>query len=182
MILSSNEMNEKFNFNKAVFPGIQGGPLMHVIAAKAVCFLEALRPEFKEYQRQIIKNAKALENAFRRSGIRMVSDGTDNHLILMDLTGTGRTGKEMEALLGLCNITVNKNTIPGETLSPMVTSGVRVGTPAVTTRGMVESDMEQIAGFIRRVLDGGEDACPGVKADVVAMMKRFPLYEGFPNE
>ena len=168
--------------DKAIFPGTQGGPLMHVIAAKAVCFLEALRPEFKEYQRQIIKNAKALENAFRRSGIRMVSDGTDNHLILMDLTGTGRTGKEMEALLGLCNITVNKNTIPGETLSPMVTSGVRVGTPAVTTRGMVESDMEQIAGFIRRVLDGGEDACPGVKADVVAMMKRFPLYEGFPNE
>ena len=168
--------------DKAIFPGTQGGPLMHVIAAKAVCFLEALRPEFKEYQRQIIKNAKALENAFRRSGIRMVSDGTDNHLILMDLTGTGRTGKEMEALLGLCNITVNKNTIPGETLSPMVTSGVRVGTPAVTTRGMVESDMEQIAGFIRRVLDGAEDACPGVKADVVAMMKRFPLYEGFPNE
>ena len=155
---------------------------MHVIAAKAVCFLEALRPEFKTYQRQIIANAKALENAFRQNGIRMVSDGTDNHLILMDLTGTGRTGKEMETLLGQCNITVNKNTIPGETLSPMITSGVRVGTPAVTTRGMVESDMEQVAGFIRRVLEGGEDACPGVKADVVEMMKRFPLYEGFPNE
>ena len=180
LILCKEELAKKID--SAIFPGTQGGPLMHVIAAKAVCFLEALRPEFKEYQRQIIKNAKALENAFRRSGIRMVSDGTDNHLILMDLTGTGRTGKEMEALLGLCNITVNKNTIPGETLSPMVTSGVRVGTPAVTTRGMVESDMEQIAGFIRRVLDGGEDACPGVKADVVAMMKRFPLYEGFPNE
>ena len=168
--------------DKAIFPGTQGGPLMHVIAAKAVCFLEALTPEFKAYQRQIIANAKALENAFRQNGIRMVSDGTDNHLILMDLTGTGRTGKEMEALLGECNITVNKNTIPGEQLSPMVTSGVRVGTPAVTTRGMVESDMEQVAGFIRRVLEGGEDACPGVKADVVEMMKRFPLYEGFPNE
>ena len=168
--------------DKAIFPGTQGGPLMHVIAAKAVCFLEALTPEFKAYQRQIIANAKALENAFRHNGIRMVSDGTDNHLILMDLTGTGRTGKEMEALLGECNITVNKNTIPGEQLSPMVTSGVRVGTPAVTTRGMVESDMEQVAGFIRRVLESGEDACPGVKADVVEMMKRFPLYEGFPNE
>ena len=126
--------------------------------------------------------ALALENAFRQNGIRMVSDGTDNHLILMDLTGTGRTGKEMETLLGQCNITVNKNTIPGETLSPMITSGVRVGTPAVTTRGMVESDMEQIAGFIRRVLEGGENACPGVKSDVMEMMKRFPLYEGFPNE
>ena len=168
--------------DKAIFPGTQGGPLMHVIAAKAVCFLEALKPEFKAYQRQIIANAKALENAFRQNGIRMVSDGTDNHLILMDLTGTGRTGKEMETLLGECNITVNKNTIPGEQLSPMVTSGVRVGTPAVTTRGMVEGDMEQVAGFIRRVLEGGEDACPGVKADVVEMMKRFPLYEGFPNE
>ena len=167
--------------DKAIFPGTQGGPLMHVIAAKAVCFLEALRPEFKTYQRQIIANAKALENAFRQNGIRMVSDGTDNHLILMDLTGTGRTGKEMETLLGQCNITVNKNTIPGETLSPMITSGVRVGTPAVTTRGMVESDMEQIAGFIRRVLEGGENACPGVKSDVMEMMKRFPLYEGFPN-
>ena len=115
--------------DKAIFPGTQGGPLMHVIAAKAVCFLEALKPEFKAYQRQIIATAKALENAFRQNGIRMVSDGTDNHLILMDLTGTGRTGKEMETLLGECNITVNKNTIPGEQLSPMVTSGVRVGTP-----------------------------------------------------
>lgn len=180
-ILTNNE-ELATKIDKAVFPGSQGGPLMHVIAAKAVCFLEALKPEFKAYQRQIIANAKALENAFRQNGIRMVSDGTDNHLILMDLTGTGRTGKEMETLLGECNITVNKNTIPGEQLSPMVTSGVRVGTPAVTTRGMVEGDMEQVAGFICRVLEGGEDACPGVKADVVEMMKRFPLYEGFPNE
>lgn len=180
MILCKEEYAKAID--KAIFPGTQGGPLMHVIAAKAVCFLEALKPEFKAYQRQIIANAKALENAFRQNGIRMVSDGTDNHLILMDLTGTGRTGKEMEALLGQCNITVNKNTIPGETLSPMVTSGVRVGTPAVTTRGMVESDMDLVAGFIRRVLEGGEDVCPAVKADVVEMMKRFPLYEGFPNE
>ncbi len=167
--------------DKAIFPGTQGGPLMHVIAAKAVCFREALTPAFKTYQHQIILNAKALENAFRANGIRMVSDGTDNHLILIDLTNTQRTGKEMEALLGACNITVNKNTIPGEQRSPMVTSGVRVGTPAVTTRGMVESDMAEVAGFIKRVLEGGEAACPGVKADVEAMMRRFPLYENFPN-
>lgn len=167
--------------DKAIFPGTQGGPLMHVIAAKAVCFQEALQPEFKAYQHQIIQNAKALENAFRTNGIQMVSGGTDNHLILMDLSSTERTGKEMEALLGLCHITVNKNTIPGEQRSPMVTSGVRVGTPAVTTRGMVESDMEQIAGFIKRILADGEAACESVKAAVVEMMKRFPLYENFPN-
>ena len=167
--------------DKAIFPGTQGGPLMHVIAAKAVCFQEALSPAFKAYQHQIILNAKALENALRDNDIRMVSGGTDNHLILMDLTNTERTGKEMEALLGQCNITVNKNTIPGEQRSPMITSGVRLGTPAVTTRGMVESDMVAIAGFIKRVLVGGEAACPGVKADVQAMMKRFPLYESFPN-
>ncbi|MBE5802537.1 MAG: serine hydroxymethyltransferase [Clostridiales bacterium] len=168
--------------DKAIFPGTQGGPLMHVIAAKAVCFKEALSPEFRAYQQQIVKNAKALENAFRAQGIDMVSDGTDNHLILIDLTKTERTGKELEALLGLCNITVNKNTIPGETRSPFITSGVRVGTPAVTTRGMVESDMEKIAGFIRRVIDGGEEACPAVKAEVIEMMKNFPLYEGYPND
>ncbi|MEG1358628.1 MAG: serine hydroxymethyltransferase [Clostridia bacterium] len=168
--------------DKAIFPGTQGGPLMHVIAAKAVCFLEALKPEFKVYQEQIIKNAKALENALRSIGIKMVSDGTDNHLLLLDLTNTERTGKELEALLGLCNITVNKNTIPGEQRSPFITSGVRIGTPAITTRGMVESDMTLIADFIKRVLDGGEAACPAVKADVEAMMTRFPLYEGFPND
>jgi len=168
--------------DKAIFPGTQGGPLMHVIAAKAVCFKEALTPEFKAYQQQIVKNAKALENAFRANNIEMVSGGTDNHLILLDLTKTGRTGKELEALLGLCNITVNKNTIPGETLSPFVTSGVRVGTPAVTTRGMVESDMERIAAFFRSVIDGGEEACPAVKAQVVEMMKNFPLYENYPND
>ena len=168
--------------DKAIFPGTQGGPLMHVIAAKAVCFKEALTPEFKAYQQQIVKNAKALENAFRAQNIEMVSGGTDNHLILLDLTKTGRTGKELEALLGLCNITVNKNTIPGETLSPFVTSGVRVGTPAVTTRGMVESDMERIASFFRSVIDGGEEACPAVKAQVVEMMKNFTLYENYPND
>ena len=155
---------------------------MHVIAAKAVCFHEALQPEFKAYQRQIVANAKALENAFRQNNIMMVSGGTDNHMMLMDLTNTERTGKEMEELLGLCNITVNKNTIPGEKRSPTITSGVRVGTPAVTTRGMLESDMVAIAGYIKRMIDGGEGAAESVKADVQNMMKRFPLYEGFPNE
>ncbi|MEG2253302.1 MAG: aminotransferase class I/II-fold pyridoxal phosphate-dependent enzyme, partial [Clostridia bacterium] len=168
--------------DKAIFPGTQGGPLMHVIAAKAVCFHEALQPEFKTYQQQIIRNAKALENALRAKDIKMVSDGTDNHLILLDLTNTERTGKELEALLGTCNITANKNTIPGEQRSPFITSGLRIGTPAITTRGMVESDMDKIADFIKRVIDGGETACPAVKAEVVEMMKRFPLYEGYPND
>ena len=155
---------------------------MHVIAAKAVCFQEAMQPEFKAYQRQVIENAKALENALRSNGIAMVSGGTDNHLILIDLSDTDRTGKEMETLLGLCRITINKNTVPGEKRKPTVTSGVRVGTPAVTTRGMVESDMEMIAGFIARVIEGGEAACAGVEQDVIEMMKRFPLYETFPND
>ncbi|HRX08975.1 MAG TPA: aminotransferase class I/II-fold pyridoxal phosphate-dependent enzyme, partial [Candidatus Limiplasma sp.] len=168
--------------DKAIFPGTQGGPLMHVIAAKAVCFREALQPEFKAYQHQTILNAKALENAFRKQGIDMVSGGTDNHLILIDLTNTGRTGKEMEDLLSLCRITTNKNTIPGEKLKPTITSGIRVGTPAVTTRGMVESDMETIAGFFSRVIKGGEAACADVEKDVIEMMKRFPLYETFPND
>ena len=180
MILCKEEYAKAID--KAIFPGTQGGPLMHVIAAKAVCFGEALKPEFRQYQQQIIRNAKALENALRRLDVRMVSDGTDNHLLLLDLTNTSRTGKELEELLGRCNITVNKNTIPGEKLSPMIASGIRIGTPAVTTRGMVESDMEQIAGMIRTVIDGGEDVCPDVKRQVEKMMKRFPLYEGFPNE
>ena len=167
--------------DKAIFPGTQGGPLMHVIAAKAVCFREAMHPAFMGYQRQIIDNAKALETAFRNCGIRMVSDGTDNHLMLLDLTNTQRTGKEAEGLLGLCNITVNKNTIPGEQRSPFITSGVRVGTPAVTTRGMKEQDMEAIAGFIKRVIDQGEGVCNGVQHEVKHFMKRFPLYENFPN-
>lgn len=167
--------------DKAIFPGTQGGPLMHVIAAKAVCFHEALQPAFLEYQRQIIKNAKALADAFLKNDIRLVSGGTDNHLMLLDLTDTQRTGKEMEHLLGLSNITVNKNTIPGEQRSPFVTSGIRVGTPAVTTRGMMEGDMAIIAGFIKRILLEGEDACPAVKQEVREMMKRFPLYGDFPN-
>jgi len=179
MILCKEQYGKAID--KAIFPGTQGGPLMHVIAAKAVCFHEALQSDFSRYQQQVIRNAKALENAFRANDIHMVSGGTDNHLILLDLTNTQRTGKELEELLGLCNITVNKNTIPGEKLSPMVASGIRVGTPAITTRGMVESDMAQIAGFIKRVIDDGEAAASSVKADVQAMMRRFPLYEDFPN-
>lgn len=179
MILCKEQYGKAID--KAIFPGTQGGPLMHVIAAKAVCFHEALQSDFSLYQQQVIRNAKALENAFRANDIHMVSGGTDNHLILLDLTNTQRTGKELEELLGLCNITVNKNTIPGEKLSPMVASGIRVGTPAITTRGMVESDMAQIAGFIKRVIDDGEAAKSSVKADVQAMMRRFPLYEDFPN-
>ncbi len=164
--------------DKAIFPGTQGGPLEHVIAGKAVCFYEALQPAFKAYQHQIVLNAKAMAEAFGREGIRLVSGGTDNHLMLLDLTGTGVTGKELEALLGQANITVNKNTIPKETLSPFVTSGVRVGTPAVTTRGMREEQMRTIAGWIARVVREKEAALPAVKAEVEALCAAYPLYEG----
>ncbi len=163
--------------DKAIFPGTQGGPLMHIIAAKAVCFGEALKPEFKAYQHQIVANAKALENALRREGINMVSDGTDNHLLLLDFTGTEMTGKMLEKLLEDANITVNKNTVPNETRSPFVTSGIRVGTPAVTSRGFKEADMEKVAAWIARVVREGEAAVPAVKAEVETFMKNFPLYQ-----
>ncbi len=163
--------------DKAIFPGTQGGPLMHIIAAKAVCFKEAMEPGFKAYQHQIILNAKAMEEAFREEGIRMVSGGTDNHLMLLDLTGTEMTGKELERLLGLANITVNKNTVPNEQRSPFVTSGIRVGTPAVTTRGLREPEMKKVVSFIARIIREGESACPLVKDEVVALMKNYPLYE-----
>ena len=163
--------------DKAIFPGTQGGPLMHVIAAKAVCFGEALSDEFKAYQHQIILNAKALENAFRAEGIKMVSDGTDNHLILLDFSDTEMTGKLLEKLLEEANITVNKNTVPNEKRSPFVTSGVRVGTPAITSRGLKEEHMVMIAKWIARIVNEGESAVLGVKAEVEALMKNFPLYE-----
>jgi len=162
--------------DKAIFPGTQGGPLMHVIAAKAVCFGEALTDDFKAYQHQIILNAKALENAFRAEGIKMVSDGTDNHLILLDFSDTEMTGKLLEKLLEEANITVNKNTVPGEKRSPFVTSGVRVGTPAITSRGLKEEHMVMIAKWIARVVKEGEAAVPAVRAEVEALMKNFPLY------
>ena len=157
MILSSNEMNEKFNFNKAVFPGIQGGPLMHVIAAKAVCFKEALQPEFKEYQQQILKNAKALCEGLKKRGVKIVSGDTDNHLMLVDLTEKNVSGKELEKRLDDAHITCNKNTIPNDPRSPFVTSGVRLGTPAVTTRGMKEEDMDKIAEIIAMVIESEDN-------------------------
>ena len=175
MILCREEYAKAID--KDIFPGTQGGPLEHIIAAKAVCFGEALKPEFKAYQHQIILNAKALEQSFRAEGIRMVSGGTDNHLLLLDFTGTEMTGKHLETLLEDANITVNKNTVPNETRSPFVTSGVRVGTPAVTTRGLKEADMAKVAGWIARVVREGETAVPQVKAEVEAFMKGFPLYE-----
>ena len=162
--------------DKAIFPGTQGGPLMHVIAAKAVCFGEALTEDFKAYQHQIILNAKALENAFRAEGVSMVSDGTDNHLILLDFSDSEMTGKRLETLLEEANITVNKNTVPNEKRSPFVTSGVRVGTPAITSRGLKEEHMPLIASWIARVVREGEAAVPAVKAEVEALMKNFPLY------
>ena len=168
--------------DKAIFPGTQGGPLEHVIAGKAVCFKEALSDEFKAYQHQIVLNAKAMAEEFTRQGIRLVSGGTDNHLMLLDLTGTGVTGKALETLLGQANITVNKNTIPKETLSPFVTSGVRIGTPAVTTRGMKEPEMVKIAQLIARMIREGEAATEEVRQEVLALCARFPLYEGCVNE
>ena len=173
MIMCKEEWGKAID--KAIFPGTQGGPLMHVIAAKAVCFGEALTDEFKAYQHQVILNAKALENAFRAEGIKMVSDGTDNHLILLDFSDSEMTGKLLEKLLEDANITVNKNTVPGEKRSPFVTSGVRVGTPAITSRGLKEEHMVMIAKWIARVVNEGEAAVPAVKVEVEALMKNFPL-------
>ena len=163
--------------DKAIFPGSQGGPLMHVIAAKAVCFKEAMTPEFTAYQKQIVKNAAALARALTSRGIRLVSGGTDNHLMLVNLTGTGVTGKKLETLLGQVSITVNKNAIPFDTLKPTVTSGVRLGTPAVTTRGMDEDAMTQIGNMIADVIEKGEEILPDVAQRVAALCARFPLYE-----
>lgn len=163
--------------DKAIFPGTQGGPLEHVIAGKAVCLGEALKEDFRTYQHQIILNAKAMERTFREEGVRMVSDGTDNHLLLLDFTGTEMTGKQMEALLEDANITVNKNTVPNETRSPFVTSGIRVGTPAATSRGLKEPEMKKVAGWIARVLREGEAAVPSIKAQVENMMAGYPLYQ-----
>ena len=162
--------------DKAIFPGTQGGPLEHVIAGKAVCFGEALKEEFRTYQHQIILNAKAMEKAFRAEGVRMVSDGTDNHLLLLDFTGSEMTGKQMENLLENANITVNKNTVPNETRSPFVTSGIRVGTPAATSRGLKEAEMTMIAGWIARVFREGESVVPEIKKQVENLMAGYPLY------
>ncbi len=162
--------------DKAIFPGTQGGPLMHIIAAKAVCFKEAMSPEFKTYQQNVIDNAQALAKALMEAGIDLVSKGTDNHLMLLNLTAKNLTGKELEALLGSANITVNKNTIPFETLSPFVTSGIRIGTPAVTTRGLNASDMEVLAGLIAKVIHEKESAVDVVRSKVLEICEKYPLY------
>lgn len=172
-------MKEKYakDINKAVFPGTQGGPLMHTIASKAVCFGEAMKPEFKEYAQQIVSNCKALADGLIKRGNKLVSGGTDNHVLLMDLRGTGVTGKELEARLDECYITVNKNTIPNEPLSPFVTSGVRIGTAAVTTRGLKEDDMDKIAEYITLVLNDFEANADKVRAGVEEICAKYPLYE-----
>ena len=175
MILSSEEMNKKFNFNKAVFPGTQGGPLMHVIAAKAVCFKEALTPAFKEYQQQIVDNAKALCRGLMDRGVDIVSGGTDNHLMLVDLSKKGLTGKAIEKLLDEAHITANKNTIPNDPQKPFVTSGIRLGTPAVTSRGMKTEDMDKIAEAITLIIDGGADKVPEARAIVKSLTDKYPL-------
>ena len=164
--------------DKAVFPGMQGGPLMHTITAKAVCFEEALRPSFRDYNMQIIKNAKVLAATLTDNGLRLVSGGTDNHLMLLDLTKQGITGLEAETALGKAGITVNKNTIPNETKSPFVTSGLRIGTPAVTSRGMKEAEMREIGSYIARVVKDihNEAVLKDVKAKVAAMSGKFPIY------
>ena len=163
--------------DKAIFPGTQGGPLMHIIAAKAVAFELALQPEFKTYCQQIVRNAKALAAALVEYGIQLVSGGTDNHLMLIDLRGTGKTGKVAETLLHSANITTNKNAIPFDPEKPFVTSGIRIGTPAVTTRGMKEEDMKTIALCISEVIKQGEQAVPQVKEKVLALCEKYPLYQ-----
>ncbi len=163
--------------DKAIFPGTQGGPLMHVIAAKAVAFQEALTPAFKEYQKQIVRNAAAMADTFAQQGVRLVSGGTDNHLMLVDLRKENMTGKELEALLDRAHITVNKNTIPFETASPFVTSGVRIGTPAITSRGMKEEESREVARLVTEVIRGGEGAVAGVSKKVAALCEKFPIYK-----
>ena len=175
LILANKEAAEKFNFNKAIFPGIQGGPLMHVIAAKAVCFKEALSDEFKDYQKQVAANAQALAKGLISRDIKIVSGGTDNHLMLVDLTTYGLTGKAVEKLLDQAHITCNKNTIPNDPQSPFVTSGVRLGTPAVTSRGMKEDDMDKIAEAIAMVIKGGEEKVADARAIVQALTDKYPL-------
>ena len=174
MILSSNEVNEKYNFNKAVFPGIQGGPLMHVIAGKAVCLKEALTDEYKEYQKQVVKNAACLAQALTERGFKIVSGGTDNHLMLVDLQNLDLTGKEVEKLLDSVHITANKNTVPNDPKSPFVTSGIRLGTPAITTRGAKEDDMIVIADAIKAaVIDKDNDKAMAL---VKSITDKYPLY------
>lgn len=174
MILCGEALKKKID--SAVFPGTQGGPLMHIIAAKAVCFKEALSPAFRAYQAQTVKNAAALAERLSESGVRLVSGGTDNHLMLADVMSRGKTGMEVQELMDRTHITANKNTIPFDTQSVKLTSGMRFGSPAVTTRGMKEKEMREIGGMICRLLDGGDEAVPEVREQAIALCRRFPLY------
>ncbi len=176
MILCREELAKAIN--KAVFPGTQGGPLMHIIAAKAVCFGEALKPEFKAYGEQIVKNAAALADELKKEGFNMVSGGTDNHLILLDLRNFGITGKDLEKKLDEVYITVNKNAIPNDPESPFVTSGIRIGTPAVTTRGFKEEDMRVVARMIKLAATDFENSADHIRETITALCEKYPLYEG----
>lgn len=176
IILCKAELGKKID--SAVFPGTQGGPLMHVIAGKAVCFGEALQPEFKAYQQQVVANASVLAESLQQGGVRLVSGGTDNHLMLADVFSRGRTGAEVQELLDRAHITANKNTIPFDTQSVRTTSGMRFGTPAATTRGMKEAQMRAIGAMICRLIDEGDAAVPAVRGEVIALCEQFPLYPG----
>ena len=177
MILANQAAADKFNFNKAIFPGIQGGPLEHVIAAKAVCFGEALRPEFKAYQEQVVKNAEALAAALKRQGFNILTGGTDNHLMLVDLRGMDVSGKELQNRCDQVYITLNKNTVPNDPRSPFVTSGVRIGTPAVTSRGLKEEDMEKIAECIWLAATDFEAKADYIRGEVDKICGKYPLYQ-----
>ena len=176
MILCAEEYAKMID--KAIFPGTQGGPLMHVIAAKAVCFGEALAPDFADYQKKVVANAKALAASLAEGGLRIVSGGTDNHLMLVDVSAHGQTGKEVEKRLDEAHITCNKNTIPFETTSPFITSGIRLGTPAVTSRGLVPEDLTQVGAWIAQLVREGDAAVAAVTEKVAQMCARYPLYEG----
>ena len=177
LILANKEAAEKFNFNKAIFPGTQGGPLEHIIAAKAVCFGEALKPEFKEYQQQIIKNAQALAAALQKQGFKLLTGGTDNHLMLADLRGMDVSGKELQNRCDAVYITLNKNTVPNDPRSPFVTSGVRIGTPAVTSRGLKEADMDKIAECIWLAATDFENKADYIRSEVTKICEKYPIYE-----
>ena len=176
IILSSNEIAEKFNFNKAIFPGIQGGPLEHVIAAKAVCFGEALKSDFKDYQKQVLANAKELAASLAEEGVKVLTGGTDNHLMLLDLRGSGVTGKELQIKCDEVNITLNKNTVPNDPESAFITSGVRIGTPAVTSRGLKEKDMKKVAKLLALCIKDFDNSREYIKSEVEKICAEYPIY------
>ena len=176
IILSSNEIAEKFNFNKAIFPGTQGGPLEHVIAAKAVCFGEALKSDFKDYQKQVLANAKELAASLVEEGVKVLTGGTDNHLMLLDLIGSGVTGKELQIKCDEVNITLNKNTVPNDPESPFITSGVRIGTPAGTSRGLKEKDMKKVAKLLALCIKDFDNSKEYIKSEVEKICAEYPIY------